>query len=251
MNLAGLPIGAGHPVRIVAEISNAHNGQLHQCLGLIDAAQAAGADIVKFQAYTPEELVALRGDGPAPEPWGSQGYTMASLYEKAQTPLSWFPTLKGHCDRRGMPWFSSVFGAESLAVLEDVGCPTYKISHFEYRNAQLAEAVKATGKPLVVSVPTGQHRGFWTPNTWIVTCPGGYPTEPKDMHLAGPMTGLSSHCRDYLAAPLAVALGAKYLEYHFELLRTPSELEHNVSLNPWEFAAMTEAVRRAEVLCAR
>jgi sialic acid synthase SpsE len=58
--------------------------------------------------------------------------------------------------------------------------------------------------------------------------------------------GLSSHCRDPLVAPLAVAYGAKMIEYHFHLSWKPSRLESNVSLNEHEFRAMVESVRRVE-----
>src|SRR5690349_1830477 len=161
--------GCSMACEIVAEMSNSHNGDRDRLGRMIDAAKLAGADAVKFQAYTPDELVALRGDGPAPEPWGSQGYTMRTLYEKAQTPLEWFPKIAAHCERIGMPWFSSVFGPDSLAALEAVGCPRYKISHFECLHADLRHLVAATGKPVIVSYPTPGSDPGW------VYCPGGYP----------------------------------------------------------------------------
>jgi len=83
----------------------------------LDAAKAAGADFVKFQCYSPDELVDLRGDGPAPEPWGSQGWTMRALYEKARTPFEWFPTLFAHARAIGIVPFASVFGAADLGAV--------------------------------------------------------------------------------------------------------------------------------------
>jgi pseudaminic acid synthase len=257
MRIGSVEIGSGFPCRIVAELSNNHNGDRDRLGRLIDAAKAAGADLVKFQAYTPEELVALRGDGPAPEPWGSQGYTMHSLYEKAQTPLDWFSKIRDHCDRIGMPWFSSVFGSESLAALEAVGCPAYKISHFEYRNDILLKMVRMTHKPMIVSVPVkneGDMDVYTLPqNIVAVLCPGGYPALVEVMHLRnlfpnGDFIGLSSHCRHPLTGVVATARGAKCLEYHFHMETEPSELESNVSLNEREFAAMVRSVRQAEVL---
>lgn len=260
MRIGSLEIGSGQPCRVVAELSNAHNGDRDRLGRLIDAAQAAGADIVKFQAYTPDELVALRGNGPAPQPWGGQGYSMKALYEKAQTPLAWFPKIAAHCERVGMPWFSSVFGKESLAALEAVGCPAYKISHFERRNIRLIELVRATGKPVLVSgVPTaeGSFDGYADYDARIY-CPGAYPTASQDLHLSElrcredpyfEWLGLSSHCTDPLVGPLTVAFGAHYLEYHFMLAAEPSELEANVSLTERQFQAMVASVRQAEVLC--
>src|SRR5690242_7059952 len=62
--------------RFVVEISNAHNGSYDRAIRLIDAAKDAGADFVKTQAFTVDELCALRGEGTAPVPWGNAGWTM-------------------------------------------------------------------------------------------------------------------------------------------------------------------------------
>lgn len=244
---------------IVAELGNAHNGDRDRLGRLIDAAQAAGADAVKFQCYTPDELVALRGDGAAPEPWGSQGYSMRSLYEKAQTPLEWFPKIAAHCARIGMPWFSSVFGAESLACLEAVGCPRYKISHFECENFALVQLVEATRKPFLVSTPVDKYGcqiGYAGGDGYHIYCPGGYPARLEEMRLKeleyddgrAPWIGLSSHCLAPEVAPMAIAFGAKYLEYHMMLHAEPSVLEASVSLDEFQFHDMVQSVRRAEEL---
>lgn len=229
---------------IVAELSNNHNGDRDRLGRLIDAAKAAGADAIKVQCFTPDELVALRGNGPAPQPWGGQGYSMRALYEKAQTPLEWFPKIRDHCERIGMPWFSSVFGKDSLACLEAVGCPRYKISHFEYGNVGLRDIVWDTHKPVIVSYP------FLTDTPQRVYCPGGYPATLEEMHLTQPIWGLSTHCLDTRVFPVAVARGIQYLEVHMMLREEPSELEAAVSLDEDQFAAMVRSVRAAEVLCS-
>lgn len=246
MKIGNLEIGPGQPCRIVAELSNSHNGDRDRLGRMIDAAQVAGADLVKFQCYTPDELVALRGDGPAPEPWGSQGHTMRTLYEKAQTPLDWFPKIAAHCERVGIPWFSSVFGAESLACLEAVGCPAYKISHFERGAVVLLSLVRATGKPIIVSSP--ERWGATGPEP-LLYCPGGYPALPTDMHLDhlnGTWLGLSAHCVDPLIGALAVARDAKMVEVHFHLHDEPSELEAAVSYDEHQLYDLVQQVRRAE-----
>lgn len=151
MNIDWVEIGQGHPCRFVAEVANAHNGSLDRALRLIDAAKEAGADFLKTQCYTADELVALRGDGPAPEPWGAQGWTMRALYEKAATPFEWFPAIRERCAQNGIVWFSSVFGAESLALLESLGCPAYKIARLDNKAVALVDAVAMTGKPFLAS----------------------------------------------------------------------------------------------------
>lgn len=263
MNIGGVEIGGdafgrGGSCKFVAEISNNHNGDKWRAFRLIAAAKAAGADFVKFQCYTASELVELRGDGPAPEPWGSQGWTMPTLYEKAATPLDWFPALFQYARDIGIVPFSSVFGLESLTLLEKCAAPAYKIARLDNTNHALFEAVASRGKPVLVSEggalrmmpPTNGHE------VYRLYCPPDYPTAPKDVRLPyfsswreeRGYLGLSSHCMDPLLPVAAVVRGCALIEMHMMLDDEPSELEANVSLTASEFRAMIERVRQTEVL---
>ena len=246
------------PCRFIAELSNNHNGDFKRAIRLIDAAKAAGADIVKFQAYTADELVTLRGDGPAPEPWGSQGWTMRALYEKAATPLDWFPALFQYCRDIGISAFSSVFGLDSLATLERAACPAYKIARLDNRQGTLIDTVVARCKPVLVSVDMVDWRSH-AEGVWHLYCPPKYPTPLADVRLPrfgysdkyrAPYIGLSSHCLDPLLPPLAVARGCEVIEMHFMLRDEPSELEANVSLDEYQFAEMIQRVRQVEAMLA-
>lgn len=252
MNIEGLQIGQGHPCRTVAEISCNHNGSFERALRLITAAKDAGADFVKFQAYSPDELVALRGDGPAPAQWGEQGYTMSSLYQKARTPFEWFPDLFAYARDLELVPFSSVFGHESLEVLKSVDNPCYKVAKLDNQHSWLVDAAIATGKPVIVSADgRADHDVHLSVSS--LYCPGSYPCAIEDVHLPrdfayGGFLGLSSHCTDPVVAIAAVARGAKLLEYHFQLDDEPGELEKDVSLYASEFAEMVDAVRVTELV---
>lgn len=227
-------------LRLVAELSNAHNGDLTRAFRLLDAAKDAGATDAKIQVYTPDELVALRGDGPAPEPWGGQGWTMRALYQKARTPLEWVPALFGHASAIGLPLFASVFGPESLAACEAAGCPEYKLAALDYGRADLFGAVLATGKPVIRSgrTPTAEPC-----DALMVWCPPGYPqAEPEMKALGMGYRGFSYHGTDPDIPAAAAILYAEYIECHFHLQAEPSELEADVSLNEAQFARF---VRRA------
>lgn len=239
--IAGLPVG---PVRIVAELSNAHNGDFARALAIIDAAKEAGADAVKFQAYTPDELVQLRGEGAVPPAWKSRYPTMRALYSKAQTPHAWLPKLAQHCRDISMPWFSSVFGLGSLAVLEALECPTYKLAALDHGKRTLLNAVMATGKPLVRSCanptkPSG-------PGMWLY-CPPGYPQAPAS--LPGPLRrydGFSYHGTSWLVPLLAAAWGANVLEVHVQLDDEPSELEVECCVDMTALARLVKECRGVE-----
>lgn len=255
LSIGGVAVGGTNPCRFVAEISNNHNGDLSRALRLIDAAKAAGSDFAKFQCYTPAELVGLRGDGPAPEPWGATGWTMRALYEKARTPLEWFPQLFQHARDIGIVPFSSVFGLESLVVLEQCACPAYKISKFESQDHGLSQLVWSRGKPVLIS---GAHHDIW-PIDWLgaawLYCPGSYPCDVASVRLPSSFhdrayLGLSSHCLEPLLPVAAVARGCKLIEMHLMLADEPSDLESNVSLTEDQFAQMIRDVRRVEEMLA-
>jgi pseudaminic acid synthase len=253
VRIGTVEVGLGHRCAIVAELSNAANGASEKMVRLMRAATDAGADILKAQAYTPSELVTLRGDGPAPEPW--QRYTMRELYTKAQTPLAWLPAMFEFASVLDVPLFASVFGSESLTALEAVGCPAYKISHFECANDDLAQLVMATKKPVIVSqgYPLAKvSTYYWRGDVLRLLCPGGYPAQPEELRLGVPFHwspwGFSCHCRDPLAAVVAVARGAAMVELHFHLENEPSELESNISYNEKEFSAVVQLVRQTEAM---
>ena len=258
MNIAGIEIGDVNPCRFVAELSNAHNGDFDRALSLIDAAKAAGADFVKLQCYTPDELVALRGDGPAPEPWGAHGWTMRTLYEKARTPHEWFPYLFKYAGLQHIPIFSSVFGSESLALLESCGCPAYKIARLDNDQRDFIGTVVDTGKPVIVS---GADNDPWVVGADLTLyCPPGYPQSSFGFERAvaecgsdgsfGCRDGFSFHGTDAFPCVVAATLGAKLIEAHLMLRDQPSELEANVSLDEYQFAAMVRDVRRMEAMVA-
>lgn len=261
-NISGVEIGHNRPCRFAVEVSNAHNGDLARAHRLVDAAKATGSEFVKFQAYRPAELLELRGDGPAPEPWGSTGYTMRTLYERAQTPLEWLPELFQHARDIGIVPFSSVFGLESLLVLERCACPAYKIARLDNTNAPLRDAVLSRNKPMLVSAESRvMIGGFNRDDVATLYCAPGYPTPYDKVRLpdfclwgsdkfGGQMIGLSSHCLDPLLPIAAVSRGAKLVEMHMMLDDEPSELESEVSLTASAFRRMVDDVRRVEAMLA-
>lgn len=237
IEIGGIQVGEGEPCRLVAEISNNHNGSEDRAVRLIEAAKEAGADFVKFQCYTPDELVELRGDGRAPEPWGSAGHTMRSLYERARTPFEWFPGLFYAARTLGLVPFSSVFGLDSLDVLEAVDCPAYKIARMEEYSYSFAQMVIrracSLGKPTIASV----NDTVKSAADFNLCCPPGYPqTEWNFTEFPYPRQGFSYHGTDWNVPARAVACGAQMVEFHFHLEAEPSELEADVSLNERDVA---------------
>ena len=250
MRIPDREIGAGHPCFIAAEISGNHNGSLDRAIALINAADEAGADAVKFQAFSMDEILALRGTGQAPPPWESM--TLAELYAKVITPREWFPTLFQEARSCGLIPFASVFGLESLAMLESLDCPAYKIAKPERNNRRLVGQTAAIGKPVLVSAEAWGDIYEPGDNVHAVFCPAGYPASRVKLgqmwRTGGWFVGLSCHLPDPLAGAVAIAHGAHYLEFHLTLADDIPTLDDCVNLNASQFRQMVQLVRRAEAM---
>ena len=55
INIAGRKIGPDHPPLVMAEVGINHEGIFEKAIQLVDAAVAAGAEVVKFQCHITEK----------------------------------------------------------------------------------------------------------------------------------------------------------------------------------------------------
>jgi N-acetylneuraminate synthase len=266
------PVGPGYPAYLVAELSGNHNRDLSRALELVHAAAEAGADAVKLQTYT-ADTITLRSDRPeftitADGPW--RGRTLHDLYEEAHTPWSWHPRLFEEARGRGLDIFSSPFDATAVDLLESLGAPAYKIASFELVDDALLRKVGGIGKPVVLSTgmasleeiahAVGVLREAGAGGIIVLRCTSSYPALDESMQLAsipvlaqatGCPVGLSDHSRGTVAPVVAVALGACFVEKHLTLRRSDGGVDSAFSLEPEEFRAMVEDVRRAEAMLGR
>ncbi|CAK0768311.1 Pseudaminic acid synthase [Gammaproteobacteria bacterium] len=261
------PIGQGHPVYLVAELSANHNGSLDRALALIRAAKASGADAVKIQTYTADTLT-IDSDGHlftvgGGTPW--DGRTLHALYREAATPWEWYPRLAAEANAQGLVLFSSPFDVTAVDFLETQGVPAYKVASFELVDLPLLRRIAVTNKPMILS--TGMAtlgeieeaistiRGVGAKDIILLKCTSAYPAPPAEMHLRTiphlaqtfhVPVGLSDHTLGIAVPVAAVALGACLIEKHFTLSRADGGVDSAFSLEPEEFRAMTEAIRITE-----
>ena len=134
MKIGNRLIGVKHKPFIVAELSGNHSGSLKNALKLIKLAKKSGADAVKIQTYTPDDITLdiKRSDFIIKNkfsPWNKK--TLFKLYEKAHTPLEWHKEIYSYAKKQKIICFSSVFNERRVEFLEKLGCPAFKIASFE------------------------------------------------------------------------------------------------------------------------
>lgn len=267
LKIAGRPIGAGHPIYIIAEMSANHGQDFDEAVRIIHAAKEAGADAVKLQTYTPDTMT-LACDSRyfqigAGTVW--QGRNLYDLYGEAFTPWPWQPKLKKVAETLGMVLFSTPFDDTAVEFLEQMDVPAYKVASFELVDLPLLERIAATVKPVIMS--TGMAtleeideavqtlRGGGAEQIALLKCTSAYPAPAAEMNLRtipdlaerfGVAVGLSDHTLDVAVPVASVALGACIIEKHLTLSRAVTGPDSTFSLEPHEFKAMVEAVRTAE-----
>jgi pseudaminic acid synthase len=265
--IQGRPIGPGHPVYIVAEMSANHNHDYTQAVRLVEVAAEAGVDAVKLQTYTPDTMTIASdlphfqvGEGTL---W--QGRRLYDLYREAHTPWDWQPKLKKIADGLGLHLFSSPFDGTAVDFLESMGVPAHKVASFEIVDVPLIRRIARAGKPVIMS--TGMAtleeireaveavRGAGNPPLALLKCTSAYPAPPEEMNLLsiprlarefGVPVGLSDHTLGIHVALAGVALGACILEKHFTLSRRTAGPDSAFSLEPDELKELVRAVRTVE-----
>jgi sialic acid synthase SpsE len=262
MNIAGLPVACGKRPLLVCEMSANHNGSLARALEIIVTAKAVGADLCKIQVYDPAKLANARGGADKvlqSGPWA--GRTLGSLYAEGAIDLAWLPHLFDKAADVGIPLFASVFDLDAIDLLEGFGCPAYKVSSFELRDAPLIRKAALTGKPLILST------GMATPHDIsaalqaasgtdyaLLHCVSAYPCPVEKANLwrishmrrvYGCPIGWSDHTMGDVAALTATALGAAIIEKHLTLSRKDGGLDAAFSMEPDDFEDMAKRVKVA------
>jgi pseudaminic acid synthase len=265
--MVGLPLGAGHPPLIIAELSGNHNGDLDRALAIVAAAAAAGAHVLKLQTYTADTMT-LDVDMPGFRIEDKQslwhGQTFYELYEEAHTPWGWHGPIMERAKELGMICFSTPFDETAVDFLEGLGVPAYKIASFENTDVALIRKVAATGKPVLMStgmatvdelelsVRTAREAGCQ--NLILLKCTSSYPASPEDSNILtlpdireqfDCAVGLSDHTLGVGAAVAAVAHGAVVVEKHFTLSRAEGGVDAEFSMEPDEMRLLVEETTRA------
>lgn len=255
----------GH-VTIIAEAGVNHNGDLDLALKMADAAKTAGADIVKYQTFQPEELASRYADKAGYQKETTDaGESQLAMLKKLALPPEGYRQLKLYCDQIGIGFASTPFEQTSVALLNELDMPFWKIPSGEVTNLPYLLAIAKTKKPVVMSTGMCEMeeiqaamdvlRANGTPKITLLHCNTEYPTPYSDVNLRAMLSmrerfgvdvGYSDHTPGVEVPIAAAALGAAIIEKHFTLDRNMEGPDHKASLEPEELAALVKAVRHIE-----
>ncbi len=254
---------------IIAEAGVNHNGDIDCAKRLIFAAAQAGADLVKFQTFSSNNLVSST----APKAQYQKrvtdgGESQLEMLRKLELSRHDHAVLIEECRSNGIGFLSTAFDAQSFDLLMELDClGLVKIPSGELTNLPLIRHMSCAGKPLLLSTGMADLgdveaaieavEASGTPRNMITVlhCTTEYPTPMEEVnlramvsmrHAFGVNTGYSDHTLGIEVPIAAVALGATVIEKHFTLDRNLPGPDHKASLEQHELKAMVDGIRNIE-----
>lgn len=140
-------------VKIIAEAGVNHNGNVDLAFALVDAAKAAGADIVKFQTFKAKRLVTKEAQQ-AEYQMLNTGVTESqfTMLSRLELDYATHHELVTYCKKMGIEFLSTAFDQESLDFLvNNLKLKILKIPSGELTNAPFVLQHAQTGCDLIVS----------------------------------------------------------------------------------------------------
>jgi len=258
-----------HKTLIIAEAGVNHNGDIELAKQLIAAANAAGADIVKFQTFQTSNLVTKTAEKASYQKGTTDAdesqYAMICKLELCRADHE---ILIEECSRQGISFLSTAFDTDSFDMLVEMGLNQVKIPSGELTNLPLLRYMTRLGMPVMLSTGMAtlgeievaleaiEQAGTPRHLVTVLHCTTEYPAPMVDVNLRamvsmksalGVEVGYSDHTPGIEIPVAAVALGARVVEKHFTLDRKLPGPDHQASLEPQELKAMVDAIRNVEV----
>lgn len=251
-------IGPDHPPLVIAEVGINHEGEIERALRLVDAAAAAGAEVVKFQCHiTEKEMVPTDMT-----PGEISRERLWDIIKRCELNEEEERRVQAHCRDKGVLYLSTPFSREAADRLEAMDVPAFKIGSGECNNLPLLEHIAAKGRPIILS--TGMNdlasversvavlRRAGVPFA-LTHCTSMYPT-PYDKVRLGAIDelrrafpdapiGLSDHSLGIWTCLGAVSLGACILEKHFTISRDWPGPDTGISIEPRELKDLIDGSR--------
>jgi N,N'-diacetyllegionaminate synthase len=251
---------------IIAEAGVNHNGSLQLAKKLVDVAADSGADAVKFQTFKADKLVSKSahkaGYQMQTTPAAESQYDMIKRLELDENAHC---EIISYCNYKKIMFLSTPFDHDSIDMLNHLGMPIFKIPSGEITNLPYLRHIARLGKEVILSTGMADlgeiedalgvlvQAGLTKEQITVLHTTTEYPCPIDEVNLLAMQTiraafgvkvGYSDHTQGIDVPIAAVAMGACIIEKHFTLDRTMEGPDHKASLEPQEFKALVQSIRR-------
>lgn len=259
-------IGDGHPIYIMADLGLTNGGDLERTFQLIDVAQQAGVDAVKFQMIEPDKLLGDKtveytyptlNDGPITE-------NMFDMFSALNYTESQWLAIAEYTRSKGLEFICTAHVIEAVPVLEKIGVNIHKICTWSMNHKRLIQEIGRTGKALMLD--TGMYTSSTLTRTldWHAEAGGRGAVLLHDFHTTnyeqmnfraieymkeqfGYPVGYTPQGRDFDLDFMSIGLGVNILEKRLTLDRGIPKNGHIKALEPVEFQDWIKRVRELEL----
>ena len=229
---------------------------------LVDVAVEAGADAVKFQTFSSENLVTKKVPKAKYQEESLEGSkTQFQMLKKLELGYNDFKLLKKYCDEKNIIFLSTPHTEDAIDFLDPL-VPAFKIGSGDLTNIQFLKKVAKRGKPIILSTGMATMEevkealdaiyGEGNRKVVVLHCTTNYPCHRNEVNLRamqamrkdlGCLVGYSDHTLGIDVSQMAVNLGASVIEKHFTLDKSMDGPDHKASLESKELTNMIIAIR--------
>ncbi len=263
---------------MIAEGACNHNGSLKIAEELVRRAKACGADAIKFQAFSVDNLIRKSMKKAAHLKNMGEDDSVFGAMKKLELNRQDFLHLDRASGKEDIIMFASVFDLESLKLAEALDFPIIKIPSGEIVNLELLEAAAKLGKPIILSTGLSTleevkravgiisknlkvgHGGnkditgkfpLFKNRLILMHTVSTYPSSAQELNLRAITTlrsafglpvGYSDHSIGDDACLASVALGAVMIEKHFTLDKDMEGPDHKASIEPDEMKRLISKI---------
>ncbi len=253
---------------IIAEAGVNHNSNINLAFDLVDAAIECGADVVKFQAALPSEVVTKTGKMADYQikNLGSND-SQLEMTKRMHLKLENFKEISKYTQSKGIQFACTSFGNAATDTLSKLNMPFWKIPSGEITNLPYLRKIASFQQPVIISTGMSclgeiesaikilEDEGILKSQISVLHCTTDYPASFEDVNLRAMISirsafninvGYSDHTIGIEVPIAAVALGAKIIEKHLTLDKNMIGPDHKASIEPYEFSAMVKSIRNIE-----
>ncbi len=250
-------------VYIIAEAGIAHDGNFAKAVAMVHAAKEAGCDAVKFQTYRTETIC-------------KKSSKQFAWLKKCELSFDQFRALNKLAKNAGIDFISTPDDEVCAKFLASLKPKWMKIGSAKAKDPKFIGFCSNLNVPLIVSTGmASDHQNWYHVSPCdaglthcdnfknikaVLHCTSSYPCPAEDMNLSvitdgstfrsmaggGRISGLSDHSRGTIAALVAVGLGARMLEKHFDIEPPTQGPDRAVSAMYHELEDYVWSVRNAE-----
>jgi N,N'-diacetyllegionaminate synthase len=253
---------------IIAEAGVNHNGKISLAKKMIEKASKAGADYIKFQLFSAENLVTKNSvKANYAKKNLDKNISNYKMLKNLEFTLNDFLILKKCCKKNKIKFLLSPFSIKDVKNINKIGIKTIKIPSGEINNLPYLKYIGKQKKNIILSTGMSNIKeisnaikilnksGTNKKNITVLQCNTEYPTPYNDANLLAMndikkrfnvSVGYSDHTLGLEVPIAAAALGAKIIEKHFTLNKKFVGPDHKASLNIGELSRMITSIRIVE-----